>query len=62
MDPAQVMNNSVFLGDLDVNVYVTSSVGTAFLRPPLCKTADQNHTLVKPECRRMVHMCKLYSV
>jgi hypothetical protein len=31
------MNNSSFLGDLDVNVYgnVTSSDGTVFLRPPL---------------------------
>jgi hypothetical protein len=44
MDRAQAMNNSSFLGHLDVNVYVTSSDGTAFLRPPLCKTANQNHT------------------
>jgi hypothetical protein len=40
MDPAQVTNNSSFLGDLDVNVYVTSSDGTAFLRPPLWKDGE----------------------
>ena len=35
LDPAQVTNNSGFLGDLDASVYVTSPDGTSFLRP-LC--------------------------